>query len=375
MEPPSRSQLHKANRQEGRARKAAYIAAAASEAAAQVTSDPHGEDPPIVADPSLLIAFQPTHTDRYRDFLANRADVVSGILHATDTNVLAALLPGLPPCVAWAQLAAHEDGGAGRVGFSMHLTRSYPTTHRAASVAAVLAHLHEVLQHDSAGGGGGGGGGGGDAGGTIRLRVQAHPATLQQALQQALEETPDLEPAPTGFSHLLVACQCGPRSAVRVGVYPATTFAGLVRRKPHTPHAASHAALATSHTAHATRHCPPRVVRPCLRPRQVRHGSVQSPHAESVCKATHKLLEALQLLEQKTAGRAGAREAGEQPAGAETEGPAEAVAVAEVEAEAGAEAGAGADAGAGAGAGAGAEAQGAAVPWGTVIDVGAAPGG
>ena len=125
------------------------------------------------------------------------------------------------------------------------------------------------------------------------------------SLQQALEETPDLEPAPTGFSHLLVACQCGPRSAVRVGVYPATTFAGLVRRKPHTPHAASHAALATSHTPHATRHCPPRVVRPCLRPRQVRHGSVQSPHAESVCKATHKLLEALQLLEQKTAGRAG----------------------------------------------------------------------
>ena len=297
MEPPTRSQLQKTSRQEGRARKAAFVAAAASEAAAQVISDPHGEeDPPVVADPSLLIAFQPTHAERYRDFLASRADVVSGILHATDTNVLAALLPGLPPCAAWAQLAEHEDGGAGRVGFSMHLTRSYPTTHRAASVAAVLAHLREVLQHDSAGGGGGGGGGDG----TIRLRVQAHPATLQQALQQALEEAPGLEPAPTDFSHLLVACQCGPRSAVRVGVYPATTFASLVR-----------------------------------------HGSVQSPHAESVCKATHKLLEALQLLEQETAGRAGLEAEGA------TQGAAE-----------------------------GGAAQGAApVPWGTVIDVGAAPGG
>ena len=287
MEPPTRSQLQKTSRQEGRARKAAFVAAVASEAAAQVISDPHGEeDPPVVADPSLLIAFQPTHAERYRDFLASRADVVSGVLHATDTNVLAALLPGLPPCAAWAQLAEHEDGGAGRVGFSMHLTRSYPTTHRAASVAAVLAHLREVLQHDSAGGGGGGG-----ADGTIRLRVQAHPATLQQALQQALEEAPGLEPAPTDFSHLLVACQCGPRSAVRVGVYPATTFASLVR-----------------------------------------HGSVQSPHAESVCKATHKLLEALQLLEQEPAGRAGrAGRAGEE-AVAKTEGPAEAEAGAAAEA-------------------------------------------
>ena len=260
MDAPTRSQLHKTSRQEGRARKKAYIAAAANEAAAQVISAPHGEEgPPVVADPSLLIAFQPTHTERYRDFLASRADVVSGILHATDTNVLAALLPGLPPCAAWAQLADHEDGGAGRVGFSMHLTRSYPTTHRAASVAAVLTHLHEVLQSggggDGGGGGGGdgGGGGGGDGGGTIRLRVQAHPATLQQALQQALEEAPGLEPAPTGFSHLLVACQCGPRSAVRVGVYPATTFAGLVRRKPHTPHAAHRKPHSTRHKPHATK--------------------------------------------------------------------------------------------------------------------------
>ena len=260
MEPPTRSQLHKTSRQEGRARKQAYIAAAANEAAAQVISDPHGEeDPPVVADPSLLIAFQPTHTERYRDFLASRADVVSGILHATDTNVLAALLPGLPPCAAWAQLADHEDGGAGRVGFSMHLTRSYPTTHRAASVAAVLAHLHEVLQ--SGGGGDGGGGGGGDGGGTIRLRVQAHPATLQQALQQALEEAPGLEPAPTGFSHLLVACQCGPRSAVRVGVYPATTFAGLVRRKPHTPHAAHRKPHGTRHEPHARKQEPKQATR------------------------------------------------------------------------------------------------------------------
>ena len=81
---------------------------------------------------------------------------------------------------------------------------------------------------------------------------------------------------------------------------------------------------------------------------------MQSPHAESVCKATHKLLEALQLLEQEPAGRAGRAEteagAG---AGAETEGPAGAGAAAEAEATA----------------------QGAAVPWGTVIDVGAAPGG
>ena len=255
MEPPTRSQLQKKNRQEGRARKAAYIAAAASEAGARIISDPHGEEePPVVADPSLLIAFQPTHTERYRAFLESRADVVSGILHATDTHVLAALLPRLQPCAAWAQLADHEDGGAGRVGFSMHLTRSYPTTHRAASVAAVLAHLREVLLH---GGGGGGGGGGGDTGGPIRLRVQAHPATLQQALQQELEEAPGLEPAPTGFSHLLVACQCDPRSALRVGVYPATAFAGLVRRKPHTPHAARRTPQGTRHTAHATCHCLP----------------------------------------------------------------------------------------------------------------------
>ena len=159
MEPRTRSQLQKKNRQEGRARKAAYIAAADSEAEARIISDPHGEeDPPVVADPTLLIAFQPTHTERYRAFLESRADVVSGILHATDTHVLASLLPRLQPCAAWAQLADHEDGGAGRVGFSMHLTRSYPTTHRAASLAAVLAHLHEVLLH-----GGGGGAGAGDA--------------------------------------------------------------------------------------------------------------------------------------------------------------------------------------------------------------------
>ena len=249
MEPPTRSQLQKKNRQEGRARKAAYIAAAASEAEARIISDPHGEeDPPIVADPSLLIAFQPTHTERYRDFLESRADVVSGILHATDTHVLAALLPRLQPCAAWAQLADHEDGGAGRVGFSMHLTRSYPTTHRAASVAAVLAHLHEVLRHG--GGGGGGGGDGGDTG-PIRLRVQAH---LRRCSSAAAE--PRRRPARARAHGLLAPARraSGPALSPR-GRLPRDRLAGPVRRSHTrcTPHAASRS---QKHTAHATRHTP-----------------------------------------------------------------------------------------------------------------------
>ena len=108
----------------------AYAAEAAElqRLASEVVPDVHSEEGPTAVDePAILVSFQEPHASRYRDFLSGRTDVVSGILHATDTTVLARLGGRQPPCTAWAALSDHE-GSTGRVGFSMHITRAKAKT-------------------------------------------------------------------------------------------------------------------------------------------------------------------------------------------------------------------------------------------------------
>ena len=227
-----------ARRKEGRKRAKAFEEASAPE---EPPIDPHGDaEPPVVPDAALLVAFQDAHAARYRDYLASRTSLVSDVLHAADTWVLAAVQTSAEE--AWAAACDRE-------GFSLHVTRAYPTSHRASSVEAVLKHLQAALALERAAGEGAA------ATAVTTLRVQAHPPALERALQDALELAPDVQPSPTGFSHFLVAAQPTPRSAVRFGLYPARLFAAFQRE-----------------------------------------GSVQRPVAATVCKAQHKLSEALQLL-------------------------------------------------------------------------------